>query len=259
MLDISTVLDIKIYPQYPRKIILSWDTVKQDLQFPIAANIYRSGSSGGEFEKLNTRPVVESFYEDVGLKPLSKLFDVTYNIEFIFPNTNRTQTVGPIFLAPNPRLKKAYLVAKRMDQKHSIEYRAHHGVELSIYKRRQWGDKCTECYDPVTEESYKSDCDECFGTAFVGGFWKPVTQLGKIEPFPKIQVIDGTFGYSENSTSQAHLRAFPLVKKGDIIVETASNNRHYINTVRLVEHARFPVKQLVEISTIERASPLYNL
>ena len=86
-----------------------------------------------------------------------------------------------------------------------------------------------------------------------------MTQLGKIEPFPKVQVIDGTFGFTENLTSQAHLRAFPLVKKGDVLVETANNNRHYVNSVRLVEHTRFPVKQMVEIATIERSSPLYEL
>jgi len=259
MLDISSVLDIRVYPQYPRSIVVSWDIVKKDLPYPIAANIYRSGSTGGEYTKLNFYPVVESFYEDTGLKPLSKLFDVTYKIEFLFPFSDKTQTVGPIHLASNPRLKKAYLVAKRMDGKHAIEYKAHSGVLLKIFKMKHWGEKCTECYDPVTEDSIKADCSDCFGTTFKGGYWKPVTLLGKIEPFPKVQVIDGTFGYTENVTSQAHLRAFPLVKKGDVIVEVDSNNRHYINVVRLVEHTRYPVKQLVEIATIERSSPLYNL
>ena len=259
MIDVNAVLDIRVFPQYPRKIILSWDTVSEDLPYPIAANIFRSGSSEGEFEKINTQPVVESFYEDIGLKPLSKLFDVTYKIEFIFPFTEKRQTVGPIYLATNPRLKKAYLVAKRMDQKHSIEYRGHSGIELKIFKQKHWGTRCLECFDPVTEESFKTDCGNCFGTSFEGGFWNPVTILAKIEPFPKVQVIDGTFGVREDLSSQAHIRAFPIVKKGDFIVETANNNRHYINSVRLVEHTRFPVKQLVEISTIERSSPLYTL
>ena len=80
MLDISAVLDIRIYPQYPRKVILSWETVKKDLPYPIAANIFRSGTKEGEYKKINPQPVIGSFFEDIGLKPLSKLFDVTYKI-----------------------------------------------------------------------------------------------------------------------------------------------------------------------------------
>ena len=66
-------LDIKIFPQYPRRIVISW-TVGKALPVPLRFNVLRSGGLKGEFKKLNTKPIPNFFYFDEGLKPLSKIF-----------------------------------------------------------------------------------------------------------------------------------------------------------------------------------------
>lgn len=261
-LDIIEALDVQVFPQYPRRIVISWEIGKK-LPFPVAFNIFRSGGDNGEFEKLNAKPVTGFFYFDDGLKPLSKIFEVIYQLEVIFPFSDetgerKTQRTGNIPLVCSPRLKRSYLVAKRMDQKHFIEYRARSGVDLVVFKRKHFGEECTECYNPLTESSTKANCEECFGTGFIDGFWDPIETIGKIDPPVKIQQF-GQVQFEEPINTQAHLRAFPQVKKGDVVVEVCWNNRWYVNNVQTVEHGRYPVKQLAEIKMIPRDSALYEL
>jgi hypothetical protein len=253
----ATDLDIKIFPQYPRRIVVSWE-VGKNVIVPLRFNVFRSGGLEGEFKKLNNNPIPDFFYFDDGLKPLSKIFNVDYKLEVIWP-TGQTQILGPFSLVSSPRQKHAYLIAKEMDREYSIEYKAYSGVNLRIYKQRQWGERCTECYNPITEEVTDSNCPGCFGTSFVGGFWNPIDILGKIDIYPRGQQIRDPFGFTEDHVSTAHIRAFPTVRKGDIIIERAHNIRWYVNSVSVIEHARFPVKQLAEVRQIERSSVFYEL
>ena len=253
----ATDLDIKIFPQYPRRIVISWE-IGNSVPVPLRFNIFRSGGLEGEFEKLNTAPVIEFYYFDDGLKPISKIFNVDYKLEVIWP-TGQTQIFGPFSLVSSPRLKQAYLVAKEMDREYAIEYKAYSGVNLRIFKRRQWGKRCEECYNAVTEEVTDSNCAECFGASFQGGFWDPIDILGKLDLYSRGQQIRDPFGFTEDHVTNMHIRAFPTVRKGDIIAETAHNIRWYVNAVQTIEHGRFPVKQLAEVRQIERTSIFYEL
>jgi hypothetical protein len=253
----ATDLDIKIYPQYPRRVVVSWSLGKNVI-VPLRFNVYRSGGSNGEFEKLNVMPIPDFAYFDDGLKPLSKIFNVDYKLEVIWP-TGQKQLFGPFPLVSSPRLKEAYLVAKEMDREYSIEYKAYSGINLKIYKQRQWGERCTECYNFATEEVTDGSCEECLGTSFEGGFWNPIDILGKLDVYSRGQQIRDPFGFVEDHITTAHIRAFPTIRKGDIIVETAHNVRWYVNAVQVIEHGRFPVKQLAEIKQIERSSIFYTL
>jgi hypothetical protein len=250
-------LDIKIFPQYPRRIVISWEIGKSVI-IPLQFNIYRSGGTNGEFEKLNAAPIPDFFYFDEGLKPLSKIFNVDYKLEVIWPS-GQLQEFGPFPLVSSPRLKEAYLVAKEMDREYAIEYKAYSGVQFRIYKQKQWGERCDECYNFATEEVTNSSCEECFGTSFKGGFWNPIDILGKLDVYSRGQQIRDPFGFAEDHVSIAHIRAFPTVRKGDILIESAHNVRWYVNAVQVIEHARFPVKQLAEVKQIERTSIYYEL
>jgi len=257
-LDLTEALQVRIIPQPPQRIILSWD-IGKTTPYPLAFNVYRSGIESGEFEKLNVQPVTGFFYNDDGLKPLSKLFHVVYKLEILFPFTEETQFSRPIPLASNPRLARTFFVARRMDEKYGIEYQAHSGIELVIFKQRQWGPTCTDCVNPVTGAPTKASCIDCFGTAIKKGFWEPYETLGKFEPLIKPQVLQDPMNFKEDITTQAYFRAFPIVTTGDIIVEKCQNIRWYIDRVQLVEHGRYPVKQVAEIRQIDRKSILYKL
>ena len=261
-LNIEEALQVRVYPLYAQepvkgRIVISW-TIGQKLAFPIAFNVYRSGGDNGEFEKLNVDPIVDSYYFDDGLKPISKIFSVIYRLEVLYPFTDETQMTGNIPLVCSPRLKRSYLIAKQMDRKYFIEYRARSGQEFVVLKQRQFGETCTECFNPVTKAPTKANCDECFGTTIKGGYWAPIETMGKIEPEAKIQRL-GQMQFEEPINTQASLRAFPIVAKGDVLVEKCNNNRWYINTVQQVEHGRYPVKQTAEIRLIERTSIVYNI
>lgn len=255
-LDVSPVLDVTVIPRFPRSVILQFNFGK-DLEYPIAFDVYRTGAEE-PLTKLNIKPLTQYFYEDFGLKPASKLFDVTYFIDIIFPFTSEKQRVGPIHLVSQPRLARTFFVARRMDEKHGIEYSSHTGIELDIYKRLHWGEKCTECYNEVLEAATTSDCESCLGTGFVGGYWNPISVLGKLEPLALSRNLLDRLNFQENVNTQAHMRAFPVLREDDIIHEKRRNVLWYAQAVQLVEHGRYPVKQLLELREIERNSPLYT-
>lgn len=255
-LKVIPALDISVIPRWPRSVILQFN-VGKNLPYPIAFDIYRTGD-GESLEKLNVSPITQFFFEDVGLKPQSKLFDVVYFVDIIFPFKADKQRIGPVHLVPQPRLARTFFIARRMDEKHGIEYESHTGIELAIYKRKHWGEKCTSCYNPILEAATTTNCNDCLGTNYVGGYWNPISVLGKLEPLTKSRNLLDKLNYQENIVIQAHMRAFPLIQEDDIIREVRRNVLWYGQAVQMTEHGRYPVKQLVELREIERGDPLYK-
>jgi len=69
--------------------------------------------------------------------------------------------------------KESRLLVKEIERKELLRLKKAAGQEGVLLKRRLFGAPC-DCRDYMTEEATNSDCPECFGTGFVGGYFEPV-------------------------------------------------------------------------------------
>jgi hypothetical protein len=104
-----------------------------------------------------------------------------------------------------------------------------------LYKRRYFGETCTQCTDYDTGEVTDSKCLECFGTGFVGGYFPPV-HYDLIESNAsgghtrRKQTMDNR-GPTEN---QVHLHRglnCPWLDTGDVWLDPDSDQRFIVQAV----------------------------
>jgi hypothetical protein len=132
------------------------------------------------------------------------------------------------------------------------------GVPCLVFIRKEGGQRCFECFDPIKKRSTKSNCVACYGTTYDQGFYSP------IESFVGFGVDVKAMGISDignmvQSGNRAIMSNHPIVKPGDIVIDSRLNRIWSIQDVQNVERRRHVVKQILTLSEEERTSVLFEL
>lgn len=248
---------ITCYPIYPKSVYLTWGLKSSEVDpGDYSYNVYRSGSPEGPWEKLNSLPMPnEPSYSDETPNLNSKYRDIYYFVEAISGR-------GTVYTSPVKNLvrnveRREYVKATEINRQEMVLLRQYAGTEVHIFKKKHYGENCS-CYDPITESIMISDCKDCGGTRFVGGYWNPIRTYAAISP--------ESMGSNENSElkteiirTEAWITAYPRVIDDDILVEVSTNRRWVIKRVQNTELRRFPVKQNLVLHELSRSNPEYSL
>jgi len=140
----------------------------------------------------------------------------------------------------------------------AVGYRRLNGIPIIVLKRRRWGDRCPDCYDPVTKESTREHCLVCFGTAFVGGYWAPVLIRGRREA-ASVESQVTAHGDSDVKLNDFNVLDYPLIEYKDIVVDLVRNDRYQVQRVHHTELKSVTVHQKVTSSLLGRNSVEYKL
>jgi hypothetical protein len=138
------------------------------------------------------------------------------------------------------------------------------GTEMLVLKRRTRGQRCTVCVDPLTQEVTSSDCESCWGTGWLGGYYDPVECIWAdfIEP-PMQNDLDGgeargTVDDSRRTT--ARIINIPFLFTGDILVEKYRDNRWFVKNYKPeVVIANTPLIVNVELRLLEYTNAAYKI
>jgi len=104
-------------------------------------------------------------------------------------------------------------------------YRNYSGEECKLIKRKTYGTRCTECWDPYRRQITKSHCNTCHGTGFNVGYYSPIVIQLCIDSDPKKNDPQQT-GEDPTTIKRARLPNYPMVRDKDLII-TTGDNKHY--------------------------------
>jgi hypothetical protein len=144
------------------------------------------------------------------------------------------------------------LVGIYIVEEHEFAHRYVYGVPALIYPRKRTGIYCPECFDKVLKRVTKSRCFTCFGTGYVGGFYKPIEKWLEVMTAPADDTKIAERGDVQNPKTMIRLTNYPIVKDGDVIVEMQQDRYWKINAVTPSEKHRYPVLQICDVSEIGR-------
>lgn len=126
-----------------------------------------------------------------------------------------------------------------------------------LLSRKITGQRCSTCYDSDLKVSLTSDCTNCYGTGFVGGYIKipfEVRLLGRtpISIYGPIQDPRQQLGMLNPTNFKAKLSGFPIIKPFDAFISSSDLRRYYItNAVTSAEIGGIPVVFDVEMRLAE--------
>lgn len=225
-------------------------------------HVLRAESPNGPYVDVSG-PVANSFtwLDKVNLK--SKFNDISWRvrvdhlptgISVTYPNGTPDES----FIL-HPDLERAAITedygptftALEVVRRNNLYLRRFTGRVIAFCPIRIQGRRCSLCFDNLKKRSNSSQCRECFGTTFEGGFYEPIHVFIDVNPSPNVIQV-ATFGKLEVNQTAMFMSNFPLAKPNDLIVER-TNRRWRVIQVNTVTEKRYTVQQYLQVEEIEKS------
>jgi len=136
------------------------------------------------------------------------------------------------------------------------------GTEGALYKRKIAGRPCRRCRDFNTGEVRDAGCPHCYGTGWLGGYYRPVpccwfnVELAdaSIRPDPQMQ------GPVTNTRFEARAVACPLLMTGDLWRNCQNSERFRIMQLHpIVEQKGIPIIYQLAMERLPFSDVAYSL
>ena len=250
---------ISIVPNYNRGFTFSW-VVSRELSDPAPWTfIVQSGMSyDGPWSDLSI-PLINQYAWQQPERMLAPKDPVLYfRVKMVTPSATYYSDIR----SPYSDLSRAeFLQAREIMRNEVVQARLKTGVECYIWSKAVIGPKCTSCTDPVTGAVIDPDCSECYGTGVIPGYHGPYDAWAVFTPSNRDKGLKGdNLGVHEDYAYGVRMVGCPIVKKDDVLIDTRSDKRYYINRVQnLFELRRVPLVQQIEAREAPTSANIYNL
>jgi hypothetical protein len=115
------------------------------------------------------------------------------------------------------------------------QFRIKAGNEGYLLKRKLFGEKCS-CVDFQTGEINDPECELCYGTGFVQGYYDPVpcfyAQLSRLTSHNERDGGQARGTIDDRLRVRAKMLAVPMVFENDVWVDKSSDHRWYIHEIQ---------------------------
>lgn len=246
--------DIMITPKFPSSMLVQWEVNNQSVPDNYFFNLYVSSNPELEYRKVNTIPIVNAYYYEF---PVELLFKEEYywcKVELVI-NGQTVISKPQSFFNDVPR--QEFLIIQEIMRKKELLRRKKVGIKCQIRKRRVFGNLCTRCIEKGTGISTDSRCPICYGTRVIGGFYAPIENWVEIVENPR-NLIPSEIGTLNDVIAVGSI-TYPIVQKGDVIIEDTRNKRWYVNGIQRELLRSFPIDQKVELRQIAPKDIEYSL
>lgn len=289
----------KITPDYPTKVSMDWELEEVIESGTFTYDVERSGSPAGPWEVLVTGLTAKTYDDilsDENANILSFVRDIYYRIkstppsgaanafyspivnldglvEYTITNSEPGNPARPVPLAQfeAPPYTGQMVYPKSHGHRHRLLKNVLvrnvylmlklNGTEFALLKRRHFGTRCTDCYDPMSREVISSECSSCYGTSWEEGYYDPYYTLARIirGSTGHIQTQITTRAEEDVNFAKVHMLDFPRADEGDILVERHSNRRFLIKQRYNTSLKTVIVHQTLSVAELPRTAPEYAL
>lgn len=260
----------KITPVYPYQVYLQWDVSNPEISGSYTFVVSRSASSEGPWDTLiDGAQNIYNYIDDLRNQTINPtdgkihLFSlqrqIYYRVQVIPPNGCAYGAISdPHPLMPELAPLQAGL-RRRLQHDERIIFARLNGVRIIVLKRRFWGVRCPDCYDPITRGLTREQCLTCYSTGFTGGYWDPVVTFGRVNTPINVNVQTTERGVQENAPHVVTLLDIPLIQDKDLIIEAESNTRHIVRHAIRTELRRQSVHQQAQTTLLEHNAVEYHI
>ncbi|MBN22619.1 MAG: hypothetical protein CL678_15150 [Bdellovibrionaceae bacterium] len=242
----SKPINVHVGSLDPDYLEITWEmTTSQFDVYIYEFTILRSESPQGPFEQVGGPLKDQYVFRDYVAPLRGSLRTLYYKVRSADTRNQAFEESEPVTPDPRPPLDALEII--RLE---NVLLREYTGRPCALYTIRTFGQRCPDCYDPITQRRTRSSCITCYNTGYARGFFTPIMVYLQIDPFIKAQQNTQQF-VSEQAQTQARMGVYPKVKPRDVIVER-ENVRWRVVAVRTTERLRAPVRQELTLVKIPK-------
>ena len=247
--------DFKLNQFTPGKMGLTWKAIGDLNKYSIL--VERSGGPEGPFDILTPIPLVNTFgFIDTTFNRDSIYRNVYYRLSATNKNTNEVNYSAVI---NNIQDSMSY-IGKYVAMEDKILLERFIGTKCLLFIRKTFGTRCTNCYDPTRGKAITENCEVCWNTTFVDGFFSPIKIHIHIDPRIKA-VSKNEYGKNEKKDIESWMSCFPIISPGDFLVEVENDNQRFLidNLSYVRDVLNLPIKQIPTLIRIDNSSILSRM
>lgn len=254
-LPISKDFVVHIFPIWFEQVTVQWSIPAKwgNCSF----NVYKGQTENGPFKLLNNEEVHVPFLKDVTTEAYSKQNRDWYVVEAVFPD-GVTVLRSAAVSWQNTQTRWVNIRSTEIQRREWLLLRKFVGVKTLFFRRKNWGQRCSECWNVDTNRVMKDHCKTCVGTSFEGGYWPGIETLIQYEQTPSDLSFE-YFGKFDPNQIGAWTIAYPEIDDLDIVLRLPDWKVYRIDKVIPTELQTVTVRQLMQITELGRNSVEYNL
>lgn len=246
---------VNIYPIWFKQLTLQWS-------IPAAwgacsFNVYKGQTEDGPFELLNEQEIHVGFLKDVTTEAYSKSNRDWYVVEAVFPD-GVTVIRSAAISWQNKQTRWVQLRSIDIQRREWLLLNKFVGVRTLFFRRKNWGQRCSECWNTDTLKVMKDHCKTCLGTSFQGGYWPGIETKMQYEQTPNDLAFE-YFGKFEPNQISAWTIAFPEMDDQDIVLRLTDWKMYRVEKIVPTELQTVTVRQLMQITELSKNGIEYNL
>lgn len=154
--------------------------------------------------------------------------------------------------------REDFILARELARKELLSY-VKLGLPGVILKRREWGTTCTECADYDTDEPVDGQCEVCFGTGIVDGYYAPIPLT--VNPVGRSHLMQRTdLALQDDTKRVVRCVAYPtLIKENDLWLDSNNGTRWVVRGVKDVTEIKgVPIIYQLTLHRIPMTDVIYK-
>jgi len=262
---------VQVFSQAHDTHLVAWE-LNPGASFPCEPNFFvdfgRPGTN--EWEPLSNVPIVNACIAmDVQQRHWDHLADFYYRVRMVVPCLTDPDTGTCVVHLSQPQQangiwsKQDWLLAREIARKEYLlqRKRTNQTAVGYIFKRRRFGQRCHKCLEYDTTEQQSTDCAECLGTGFLGGYFPGVDMTFTLDaPWTRGFTRNAQVGMSNNILRSGRAVAYPYLDSGDVFHRLDTAERFAVGKIQQVaEVGGIPVVVLAELRLVPVTDLIYRI
>lgn len=154
-----------------------------------------------------------------------------------------------------PHSKERYFLEIRNRHKFLLEMG---GERVLLLKRKYAGDRCSK-FDQVRKTNQQHGQDtECYGTGFVGGYFKPIEIFVSLIAISEVQITTEEYGRRRTYAPTSWTLWEPSLNTGDVLIRK-NGQRLQVDTVTPTRWKSFVLHQKFTTIELEKNHPIFSM
>lgn len=252
---------------WPHGHVLQWDVDGASASGVYMFSVYRSGSLQGPWELLaenltNTYAYRDKFPQPTGttapsvVRPnqLGAFRNFYYRVVVTGPTGDKAEVADEVGVTAQNALKGYRRKALR---DFMLQLKKFNGTPVALLKRKHWGVRCPKCFDKGTKEVMRSNCIQCWGTGFMGGYWDPIITYARRATGNNVSSISPDQKSDANDT-KLWMPDVPCMERDDVIVFLRDQRRYRVDQQSQTEIQLEAVHQVLSIQEYSHDNIIYR-
>jgi hypothetical protein len=259
--------NIRVFTLSRDSLTISWEieNTSEDLS-GYKVYVLRSQFDAGPYEIVS--PAISATasdnFNDTGVNLFSKYRMYHYRVrlshasgDMDFGNTPPQKVLagespGSAILEALPDLE-ALEAIRRFD----LTAREYIGRKVLALSRKTTGTRCSECWDKLKRRRTRSDCQTCYNTGVVGGYFYPQQAFAVKPPTNIASQLSGIFELQVHDCIM-WISSMPRMKPRDLILD-AENRRWRVVAVRRSEKLWALTRQTIQMREVSKDQVEYKI